>query len=178
MRALFMPWVLCYCCGQHLEKSCESEAQGLSGCRKNNNTSNNNNDDPSLSSLLQVRTQPADRCSRVRRTNATSSPISFHNFTPGYEGLYVHPGAKFAFCLIEKNACSHWSALMAKLEWGNMNFNGPYYGIASKSFSEEKADAVFRDPTTIRAAFEILLSAFSQLFSTTVHEQAVTTTSA
>ncbi|CAE8637202.1 unnamed protein product [Polarella glacialis] len=122
-------------------------------------------------------------CSRSARSQQIAAaefgePTQLRRPSASTTSLYVHPGAKFAFCLIEKNACSHWSALMAKLEWGNMNFNGPYYGIASKSFSEEKADAVFRDPTTIRAAFEILLSAFSQLFSTNVHEQAVTTTSA
>lgn len=94
-------------------------------------------------------------------------PLNFASFDHGssYEGLYVNEEARFAFCAIEKNACSHWTALFNKLETGNLNANGAQYGLIHQKFSAEAASAVFRDQSAIRAVFvrdplERFLSAF------------------
>jgi hypothetical protein len=97
---------------------------------------------------------------------SNSSVKSFAHFDHGsdFEGLYVNKKAKFAFCLIEKNACSKWSTIMGRIEHGNFD-TGPKYGIAHATFSPADAAYVFNDRSATRAVFvrdplERFLSAF------------------
>lgn len=83
------------------------------------------------------------------------TPLSFSKFNHGssYQGLFVNEKAKFAFCTIEKNACSKWTAILAKIHFGNVNLNGPVYGISHKAWNEKSVEAVFKDPKATRAVF-------------------------
>lgn len=88
-------------------------------------------------------------------TQFTQKPLSFTSFDHGssYQGLYVNKTAKFAFCTIEKNACSKWTAILNKLRTGDLNLNQPSYGISHQTFSAEEALAVFSDDSATRAVF-------------------------
>jgi len=88
-------------------------------------------------------------------SQSTQNPLMFTSFNHGssYQGLYVNKTAKFAFCTIEKNACSKWTAILNKLKTGDVNLNGPSYDISHKTFSAEEALAVFSDDSAIRAVF-------------------------
>jgi len=94
------------------------------------------------------------------------APRDFGDFDHGsdYEGLYVNSKTNFAFCLIEKNACTLWSTIFNKLESGDLNA-GPAYGLAHSTFSAAAAMKVFQDNSATRAVFvrdplERFLSAF------------------
>jgi len=87
---------------------------------------------------------------------APKPPLPFENFNHGstYEGLFVHSPSKFAFCLIEKNACSVWTALFNKLMTDDLSANVKAWGIAHRAFTSEGpqgAEQVFSDPTAVRA---------------------------
>jgi hypothetical protein len=106
-------------------------------------------------------------CSLTDLPHSDASVKSFTDFDHGssYEGLYVNKDAKFAFCLIEKNACSAWSTIFQRMETGNLDWNSASYGIAQSSFSSEDAAHVFSDTSASRAVFirdplERFLSAF------------------
>jgi len=107
-----------------------------------------------------------DQCN-LQEQQSKEPPASFENFDhgSGYEGLYVNQDANFAMCLIEKNACSAWTAIMGKLQDGNLDNNAARYGIAQRSFTAAGASKVFNDPDSVRAVFvrdplERFLSAF------------------
>lgn len=107
-----------------------------------------------------VRLRPRSQVDRV-------PPADFHGFDHGsaYQGLYVNPDAKLAFCLIEKNACTSWSATLGGLELPALSNNKPRFDLVSRTFSPRKAQAVFSRADTTRAVFvrdplERFLSAF------------------
>lgn len=62
--------------------------------------------------------------------------------------VFVHPKSKFAFCIIEKNGCTTWSSVFNKLVYGR---DGRNYNLGRKVHSKEKEDAVFNDPSAVRA---------------------------
>mmetsp|Transcript_43695 Transcript_43695/g.76631 ORF Transcript_43695/g.76631 Transcript_43695/m.76631 type:complete len:369 (+) Transcript_43695:95-1201(+) len=120
----------------------------------------------SSSSLLQEPPSPP-RCINLHEQEATQRPRNFRNFDHGsrYEGLYVNPEANFAFCTIEKNACSSWAAIISKLESHNVSNNDVVWGITQDTFTVAKANEVFQNPSSTRAVFvrdplERFLSAF------------------
>merc|ERR1719482_1827332 len=55
--------------------------------------------------------EESKQCNLKRPPPSSDSPKSFEHFRNEYDqGLYVNLDARFAFCLIEKNACSAWLA--------------------------------------------------------------------
>lgn len=107
------------------------------------------------------------RCSNLHERQAIRRPRNFRRFDHGskYEGLYVNPEANFAFCTIEKNACSSWAAIISKLESNNVSNNDVNWGITHETFTVAKANKVFQNLNSTRAVFvrdplERFLSAF------------------
>lgn len=92
---------------------------------------------------------------QVVKSNRQLTPLNFSNFDHGsfYTGLYVNEDAHFAFCLMEKNGCSEWSAELAKLQYNDTTINTAHYGICNKFWDERAAEKVFRDPQAVRAVF-------------------------
>lgn len=96
--------------------------------------------------------QPDQECSfSTNLQNQSSQEPQVFTHHPKF--LYVNGKAQFAFCLIQKNACSHWTAIFNKLESGNLNANHPAYSIENKAFSWKVASDIFRNPSAIRAVF-------------------------
>jgi len=101
---------------------------------------------------------PGGRISAMHKVaNTSHDPLSFKAVDEGQfiKGLVVHPPSKFAFCLIEKNACSSWSAFGRKVFSGNASTsNSPNYfldQISQKQAGSSGLEQVFRDPGAIRA---------------------------
>jgi len=98
----------------------------------------------------------------MRDPSNTAEPLSFEGFDHGsnYEGLYVNAEHQFAFCLIEKNACTEWNELLiGKLE--GMDAQWAVQDVFNASVAQE----VFSNPFSVRAVFvrdplERFLSAF------------------
>lgn len=85
-------------------------------------------------------------------------PLPFASFNHGssYEGLFVDPIRHFAFCTIEKNACSEWSAILHKL-WTNNPFEDRVsHGLPHLSatyWGASYMNMVFSNPAATRAVF-------------------------
>lgn len=99
---------------------------------------------------------PGQQCGLIHLRTSTWSPQSFDNFensTPFQpHNLYVNKGAKFALCVIEKNACSSWSVMLNRLSTGNLNA-GMNFSLIRSTFTAEEAEEVFSDPEATRAVF-------------------------
>jgi hypothetical protein len=83
-------------------------------------------------------------------------PSSFEGFEHGspYQGLFVDPVGEFAFCTIEKNACSVWTSFLEKVRTGGLSGDGPAFFVAHQSFQQagpDKVEGVFRSPSAVRA---------------------------
>lgn len=106
------------------------------------------------------------KCSLHQLPTSSEPPRNFSKFDHGswYQGLYVNPSSKFAFCLIEKNACSAWGTVLNKLQRFNLDA-GYSENLVRDTFSPDVATAVFTDTAATRAVFvrdplERFLSAF------------------
>jgi len=97
-----------------------------------------------------------------------SFAITYDDHTNGLQGLFVDPEHKFAFCLIEKNACSTWiRTVLQPLLYRNFSEckldrpgarckDGVDYGVSFQSqrlHGTEAIEKIFQDPTATRAVF-------------------------
>lgn len=89
---------------------------------------------------------------------AVNEPWPFAEFEHGspYEGLFVDPIRHFAFCTIEKNACSEWSTILHKLWRNDSSEDRVAHGIphlSSDYWGPSRQHMVFTNPAAIRAVF-------------------------
>jgi hypothetical protein len=93
----------------------------------------------------------------------------YHDHDYSLQGLFVYPPKKFAFCLIEKNACSTWietvfqqllreddfspwlEEVLQSHGWIGTDYN--VSAISQSKFGEQGIDKIFQDPTATRAVF-------------------------
>jgi hypothetical protein len=100
--------------------------------------------------------------------NNTRKPVlPFEHFAHGggWDGLFVNPAKKFAFCMIAKNGCHSWGQVLCRATLNRDCGGAEVYKIGPQTFSPAKASQVFSDHTAIRAVFvrdplERFLSAF------------------
>lgn len=101
--------------------------------------------------------------------NGDSSFRGYRDHDTTLQGLFVYPPKKFAFCLIEKNACSTWietvfQQLMREHDWSpwlesvlqTHGFIRTDYNISWASqakFGEQGIESIFQDPSATRAVF-------------------------
>jgi len=82
------------------------------------------------------------------------------------EGIFVDEDNKFAFCTIQKNGCSTWTAYLHRIMHDNYNNHAPQFGVPGQSIEALQArhnvtdpkdqtamDAFLLDPTTTVAVF-------------------------
>lgn len=103
-------------------------------------------------------------------TSPAHQNLTFEGYTDhqhGYQGLFVYPPKKFAFCLMEKNGCSTWirkifQPLFYKNEAEcndaavNGCLDGKDYKISERSqreFGTPGIESIFQDPAATRAVF-------------------------
>lgn len=89
----------------------------------------------------------------VARTTRSKNFKSFDHGS-GYQGLFVYPPANFAFCTIEKNACSAWTTVLSKLYRNDTGQHLPWPGVAQDAFNHfgpKRVRKVFRDPAAVKA---------------------------
>mmetsp|Transcript_114661 Transcript_114661/g.214704 ORF Transcript_114661/g.214704 Transcript_114661/m.214704 type:complete len:424 (+) Transcript_114661:76-1347(+) len=96
---------------------------------------------------------------------ATYHNLSFQNYMDhhgGLQGLFVYPPSKFAFCLIEKNACSTWIKTVMQPLLRKMDSSEPTpewkmdYNVSHRSqemFGVKGIEQIFHDPDATRAVF-------------------------
>lgn len=94
--------------------------------------------------------------SPLESTQLVTDPVhssDFANFRKfsGEQGPFVFPKARFAFCLIEKNACSAWSTLFNKLVHDDPRLSRPDYYLSTHYSEPADMAAVFSDPGAFRA---------------------------
>jgi hypothetical protein len=92
----------------------------------------------------------------------------YNDHKTGLQGLFVDPDHNFAFCLIEKNACSTWIRTVlqpllyknaSECTWsrpGAWCKDGQDYAVSAQSQKKHGAEAIekiFRDPHATRAVF-------------------------
>jgi len=89
---------------------------------------------------------------------AVNDPMTFKEFDHGssYEGLFVDPIRHFAFCTIEKNGCTEWSAILHKLWKSDPMEDRVAHGIPHMSatyWGPSRQHMVFANPSAVRAVF-------------------------
>lgn len=165
------------------DKACKDKKKELGGavgwaqsCPANNQEADKIIKDVNNVSAVQMETRQhrsqlnslkgKEQCSLHELPVSHKEVASFASFDQGstYAGLYANKGAKFAMCLIEKNACSAWSTILNKLHRHSLDA-GYVTSIVQETFSPETATDVFKDPSATRAVFvrdplERFLSAF------------------
>lgn len=70
------------------------------------------------------------------------------------DGLFIHPPSNFAFCRIEKNACSSWLRVLNKIYHNDTNIKIQDYHLPQKSlekFGVEGLEEIFSNPNSVRA---------------------------
>lgn len=94
------------------------------------------------------------------RHNASFDHYSDHKV--GLQGLFVSPSLGFAMCTIEKNGCSRWDAVLAKMkrddpEWEcsgkDHRCEESIWRAGRQSYSSKGAAKVFGNPSATRAVF-------------------------
>lgn len=114
-----------------------------------------------------VHQAPACRVNGVPASLSPQHDVSFVNYTDhhsnwGLQGLFVYPPSKFAFCLIEKNACSTWIQTVMQPLMRKIDTSKPVqkmeidYNISLRSqnmFGVKGIEEVFHDPDATRAVF-------------------------
>jgi len=94
--------------------------------------------------------------------NVTSWPAStelqqswpLNSTLDDFPGLFVHPPSNFAFCVIPKNGCTSWTAIMHKIFYRQLDWNSPDYKVEEHSlafYGMEAVGQVFNDPKAVRA---------------------------
>lgn len=94
---------------------------------------------------------------------ATNAPLRFDKYNDHapdkWQGLFVSPEHNFAFCLIEKNACTGFTVILDSLLRGNMSANldlANVYQVSARSqekFGALGMEQVFSNPQATRAVF-------------------------
>lgn len=104
----------------------------------------------------EVHARNKPKLTNTQSVTRTSRSKNFRDFDhgSGYQGLFVYPPANFAFCTIEKNACSAWTTVLSKLYRNDTGQRLPWPGVAQHAFDHfgpKSVRKVFRDRAAVKA---------------------------
>lgn len=114
------------------------------------NEYNNNNNDCSSSWGVFIRNQSLLTETQVM-PHIKAPPFNLSSVDDSFQGLFVDPAHKFAFCAIPKNAVTQWKTVLRNVfrNFTENGFTSPAFGIGKLSQEKhgvEAIKAIFESP--------------------------------
>ncbi|CAK0875604.1 unnamed protein product, partial [Prorocentrum cordatum] len=106
--------------------------------------------------------QPLTRTATITTPLHNASFAHYSDHRIGLQGLFISPSLGFAMCTIEKNGCSRWNAVLAKMSRGDPRWEcggkdpsceQSVWSASRQSYSRKGAEEVFRNRSATRAVF-------------------------